>query len=620
MFLFDDEAIEGWLGDFAGAAPATPGRVTIAPTEGVAFSSHSFLAFAAGVTPDGGSTVLASLWQGTRHLNYLGFSSLKQRWDANGVDRTGDYSGALWLTEFVNPADGGWPAPDSAAGRETLQYLYWYGLTAQRKGCKAIFLYPPWSPQGMEALDPQTMSWFQRQADWWNARPDATIPAYVMPVPAIVAGFRAMFAPQSIYSDGLHLRGSNDAEPNKHMDALAVGLDMMMTGTRPANDPSWTAEMIAQVDIVWAAIRDYACTGLGGAITVTPTPVSADPLPDPMPLLRYGLGEGQIGIHLTTDGARVDGGGQVTGLINQGAAGALFDATVLGAPLTRNGHTLQLSGSTGTPTLATRASIMGIRLMWVMDCAGLTANMRLFGSDVAGTDDYELRMIVAFNRIYAWTNNGGTSAGQNIHSGNYTYPTSGLHLFEIELSPAGWAVYLNGALIGSAAILAAPFQTDFLLDRIGQGATTAVPLVADMGDILGVRLGAGPRTRSRRPAPSCAAASPGCRNDPRPAHGRGAARPLCLGGRSGRSCRHRRGAVGADRQPGRRRRHLCRIRAGPGPDQPPRAMVGQPARLVGREPGGGAGMGARGRAAADPDGRDRLGSGRRCHGRGGQEG
>ena len=34
-------------------------RVTIARTEGVAFSSHSFLAFAAGVTPDGGSTVLA---------------------------------------------------------------------------------------------------------------------------------------------------------------------------------------------------------------------------------------------------------------------------------------------------------------------------------------------------------------------------------------------------------------------------------------------------------------------------------------------------------------------------------------------------------------------------------
>ncbi|ARC36174.1 hypothetical protein A6J80_07115 [Paracoccus yeei] len=64
-------------------------------------------------------------------------------------------------------------------------------------------------------------------------------------------------------------------------------------------------------------------------------------------------------------------------------------------------------------------------------------------------------------------------------------------MFEIELSPAGWSVHLDGALIGSAGILVAPFGTDFMLDRIGQGATTAVPVVADMGDILGVRLGAG---------------------------------------------------------------------------------------------------------------------------------
>jgi hypothetical protein len=103
-----------------------------------------------------------------------------------------------------------------------------------------------------------------------------------MPVPVIVAGFRAMFAPQSIYSDGLHLRGSNDAAPNKHMDALAVGLVMMMTGARPANDPAWTSEMIAQVDIVWTAIRDHACTGLGGSVVIEPT-TAADPLPSPQP-------------------------------------------------------------------------------------------------------------------------------------------------------------------------------------------------------------------------------------------------------------------------------------------------------------------------------------------------
>ena len=482
MFLFDDEAIEGWLGDFAGAAPAAPGRVTIAPTEGVAFSSHSFLAFAAGVTPDGGSTVLASLWQGTRHLNYLGFSTLKQRWDTNGVDRTGDYSGALWLTEFVNPVDGGWPAPDSAAGRETLQYLYWYGLTAQRKGCKAIFLYPPWSPQGMEALDPQTMSWFQRQADWWNARPDATIPAYVMPIPAIVAGFRAMFAPQSIYSDGLHLRGSNDAEPNKHMDALAAGLDMMMTGTRPANDPSWTAEMIAQVDIVWAAIRDYACTGLGGAITVTPTPVSADPLPDPMPLLRYGLGEGQIGIHLTTDGARVDGSGQVTSLVNQGGAGALFDAAVSGAPLVRSGAMVQLSDSTGVPVLATPADLIGVRLMWVMQPASAPANYRVFGR--ASASGVRIARTASQESFYLWQ----SSPAVNRTLATYPLPSAGQpHLYELEMTATGAELFIDGASFGTGSISAA----SFLVDAISRGPDAADRYAGLMGDILGVRLGAG---------------------------------------------------------------------------------------------------------------------------------
>ncbi|ATQ56435.1 hypothetical protein PYTT13_11905 [Paracoccus yeei] len=100
---------------------------------------------------------------------------------------------------------------------------------------------------------------------------------------SIVAGFRALFAPQSIYSDGLHLRGPQDAEPNAHKDALAVGLVMMMTGARPANDPAWSAEMIAQVDIVWAAIRDHACTGFGGSITIAVPPYT-DPLPEPLPL------------------------------------------------------------------------------------------------------------------------------------------------------------------------------------------------------------------------------------------------------------------------------------------------------------------------------------------------
>lgn len=282
MLVFDDDDIAGWLDGFAAEAALLPARATIAPTEGVAFSAHSFLAFAATVTGDGGSAVFDALWDGPVLVNYVGFSTLKDRWDANGVDRTGTYSGALWATEFTNPADG-WPAIASAASRQTLQYLYWYALTAQAKACKALILYPPWSPEGMD-IDAATMARAQSWRDWLVARAEITIPVYVMPVPIIVARFRARFAPQTIYSDGLHLRGPTDAAPNKSMDAMGVGLRMMMTGARVADDPGWTVEMRDQVAIVWDTIAEFACTGLGGGAIVTGDFGGADPLAAPLAL------------------------------------------------------------------------------------------------------------------------------------------------------------------------------------------------------------------------------------------------------------------------------------------------------------------------------------------------
>lgn len=280
--IFRGHAFASFLSGGAGGAGPGPVRTVIDRAEGVGFSAHSFLAFAAAVTGDGGSPVFDAIWGGPIRLNYLGFSSLKDRWDANGLDRTGTYAGALWLTEFTNPAEG-WPAYDSARGIETLQYLFWYGLTAQAKGCKAIFIYPPWSPEGMAALDPTTMQHAQFWRDWLDARPEITIPVYLMPVPVIVGRFRDYFAPQSIYSDGLHLRGPNDAAPNQSMGAMGVGLDMMMTGQRIPNDAGWNADMIAQVGIVWDTIQEYACTGFGGPVVVTPIG-STDPLPSPAPL------------------------------------------------------------------------------------------------------------------------------------------------------------------------------------------------------------------------------------------------------------------------------------------------------------------------------------------------
>lgn len=113
------------------------------------------------------------------------------------MDRTGAYSGALWLTEFANPYAGGWTARGSAESVETLQHLYWFALTAQAKGCKAVMTYPPWSPASVDAsLYGQTMA----QAAFWQAwlGQHVQIPVYVMPVPVIVRRIRTYFAAPAI--------------------------------------------------------------------------------------------------------------------------------------------------------------------------------------------------------------------------------------------------------------------------------------------------------------------------------------------------------------------------------------------------------------------------------------
>lgn len=273
-----------WVDTLAVRA-GTQQRVTVAATETVGFSAHSFLAQAVDDLADAGDPFFKNTWAGAHDLNMMAYSSLTQRWDANGVDRTGSYSGALWLTEFANPYAGSWPAPASADGLATLQHLYWYALTAQAKGCKAVFIYPPWSPQSVDpALDANTMSHAAFWQQWLGQH--VTIPVFVMPVPVIVRRIRSYFGASSPFKDGddLHLSNSVSGTPmTATMASLGAGLIMMMTGQRLADNPAWNTQMRDLVGIVWDAIAEYACTGLGGATVVAPV-TSADPLPSPAPL------------------------------------------------------------------------------------------------------------------------------------------------------------------------------------------------------------------------------------------------------------------------------------------------------------------------------------------------
>ena len=69
--------------------------------------------------------------------------------------------------------------------------------------------------------------------------------------------------------------------------------------------------------------------------------------------------------------------------------------------------------------------------------------------------------------------------------------TAGLHLYELDFDTATNTVtaYQDGVSVASASVTGA-FST-FLVDRVGQGVGTSLPLVGQLGDVLGVVLGAG---------------------------------------------------------------------------------------------------------------------------------
>ncbi|MGA0615966.1 hypothetical protein [Paracoccus sp. KR1-242] len=274
MFLLDDLFVEG-LAAGAGGAPTAP-RPVLQNGDPASFSAHSLLANPLGYC--------AAMWSIGLHVNYLGFSNIEERWNSEGVDRTAAPTKTLWVTDFADFDTGAW-LPNSAEGIRALQYHYWFALTAQANGAESYVLYPPWATENMDAsFDPPLLETYEFNARWLAARPEITIPVYWFPTPVIVRAFRDRYAGQgSIYQDGLHLKNDTDAAPGQFCQvALGHAFWVMLTGQRHDTtvlDP----EAVALIDIACSAVEDYACTGFGGSIHVTPW-AGADPLPDPAPL------------------------------------------------------------------------------------------------------------------------------------------------------------------------------------------------------------------------------------------------------------------------------------------------------------------------------------------------
>lgn len=209
--------------------------------------------------------------------------------------------------------------------------------------------------------------------------------------------------------------------------------------------------------------------------------------PPAHPLQQY-FDSGAIAIYFDTDGATVNGSNQVTALTNRGAGGATFNAPVTGNPIPLSGNTLQMSGSVGTPILATPASIDGVRLMWAISTDGLTSYMRFMGS---ATDEITLRPIQTGSPDSAflqfWSNRSGSDVF-SFPTPRIPLPASGMHLFECEVSIASQyqTAWVDGPQV---ATLASFPHSAFTVDRIGQGTGATLQFVGQMGGMTGVITG-----------------------------------------------------------------------------------------------------------------------------------
>ena len=226
------------------------------------------------------------------------------------------------------------------------------------------------------------------------------------------------------------------------------------------------------------AVRDFTVSGAGGG--------SVDPGPA-HPLKSY-YDSGTILIHHSTEGIS-PAGGPAAALTNQGAAGAMFDATVSGSAIPLSGQYLEMSASAGMPTMAAPADLIGVRLMWVMQIGTYVNASRVFGGAASSPYGFEVRINSNASGQVAqlWSNASGTAVSVSLGT-RIAWPVAVPVLIEIEVSASTATIYINGVSRGSGSHA----WVQFLVENLGKGQiSSAVPLEGLMGDVLGVVTGRG---------------------------------------------------------------------------------------------------------------------------------
>lgn len=214
---------------------------------------------------------------------------------------------------------------------------------------------------------------------------------------------------------------------------------------------------------------------------------------------HYGINQGDIAIHLSSENVSLNGDGKVVAISNAGGGGPYFTATVQGVPLTLNTNkTIAFrSEIASSAKMFSSADIKNVRLMWVMDTSLLQNHMRIFGGGNATSGYFDVHWISqtidsnTVSGVSIWANVSGTPMSLPINWLNI--PTSGLHIFEIELTADRYKLFVDGTNLIDTPTTPVDWASYpvFLLDYIGAGRTgTDNPVSADIGDVMGVILGA----------------------------------------------------------------------------------------------------------------------------------
>lgn len=314
--------------DIAEAEEPEPSRAVLTGNEIVAFDAHSLLDTASGYTGFHGG-IFDDIWNGTVLETYQGGSYISQRWAMNGDVRTAPSYAALMFTEMAD-FEVGYADPSSTEGINTLQYAFWLVQTAQEKGAQFACIYWAWSPPGStETLDDDTMSKAAYLRQWLEARPEITIPVYVVPTAYYirqVIDINEQYNPSwEIFADSIGHLNSSWQEVDESLSWLVW---MMYRGIKAPDDGGRSAYLQALIDLGWNVLNQYECTGFGTEI-ITPYAVGSDPLPNPAPLNGGSAQAPQVTVHASFAPATADVGDLVTLFVGSASGSPSPDATMI---------------------------------------------------------------------------------------------------------------------------------------------------------------------------------------------------------------------------------------------------------------------------------------------------